>query len=46
MGFVDCVLPAAVRGATGAVTLLDRGTQVMGEIRQGLFQGQDRLFIL
>jgi type IV secretion system protein VirB10 len=45
-GFVDCVLPAAVRGATGAVTLLDRGTQVMGEIRSGLFQGQDRLFIL
>jgi type IV secretion system protein VirB10 len=45
-GFVDCVLPAAVRGATGTITLLDRGTQVMGEIRQGLFQGQDRLFIL
>ncbi len=45
-GFVDCVLPAAVRSATGAVTLLDRGTQVMGEIRSGLFQGQDRLFIL
>lgn len=45
-GFVDCVLPEAVRGATGTVTLLDRGTQVMGEIRQGLFQGQDRLFIL
>jgi type IV secretion system protein VirB10 len=45
-GFVDCVLPAAVRGATGAITLLDRGTQVMGEIRSGLFQGQDRLFIL
>lgn len=46
MGFVDCVLPEAVRGATGQVTLLDRGTQVMGEIRQALFQGQDRLFIL
>lgn len=46
VGFVDCVLPAAVRGATGAITLLDRGTQVMGEIRSGLFQGQDRLFIL
>jgi type IV secretion system protein VirB10 len=46
MGFVDCVLPEDVRGATGTVTLLDRGTQVMGEIRHGLFQGQDRLFIL
>lgn len=46
MGFVDCVLPAEVRGATGTVTLLDRGTQIFGEIRSGLRQGQDRLFIL
>jgi type IV secretion system protein VirB10 len=45
-GFVDCVLPAEVRGATGTVTLLDRGTQIFGEIRSGLRQGQDRLFIL
>jgi type IV secretion system protein VirB10 len=42
MGFVDCVLPQAVRGAT----LLDRGTQIIGEIRSGLLLGQDRLFIL
>ena len=46
MGFVDCVLPAEVQGATGTVTLLDRGTQIFGEIRSGLRQGQDRLFIL
>jgi hypothetical protein len=46
MGFVDCVLPAEVRGATGTVTLLDRGTEIFGEIRSGLRQGQDRLFIL
>jgi type IV secretion system protein VirB10 len=46
MGFVDCVLPSEVRGATGTVTLLDRGTQIFGEIRSGLRQGQDRLFIL
>jgi type IV secretion system protein VirB10 len=46
MGFVTCVLPEAVRGATGTVALLDKGTQVMGEIRSGLMQGQDRLFIL
>ena len=45
-GFVDCTLPAEVRGATGAVTLLDRGTQVFGEIKSGLRQGQNRLFIL
>jgi type IV secretion system protein VirB10 len=46
MGFVNCVLPSEVRGATGTVTLLDRGTQIFGEIRSGLRQGQDRLFIL
>jgi type IV secretion system protein VirB10 len=45
-GFVDCVLPSEVRGATGSVTLLDRGTQIFGEIRSALQQGQDRLFIL
>jgi type IV secretion system protein VirB10 len=45
-GFVKCVLPEAVRSMTGRVTLLDRGTQVLGEIRAGLVQGQDRLFIL
>lgn len=45
-GFVDCVLPAAVQGATGTVTLLDKGTQVFGEIRGGLIQGHNRLFIL
>ena len=45
-GFVKCVLPQAVRGMTGRVTLLDRGTQVLGEVRAGLVQGEDRLFIL
>jgi type IV secretion system protein VirB10 len=46
VGFVDCVLPEEVRSATGTVTLLDRGTQIFGEIKSGLKQGQDRLFIL
>jgi type IV secretion system protein VirB10 len=45
-GFVKCVLPQAVRSMTGQVTLLDRGTQVLGQVRAGLVQGQDRLFIL
>lgn len=45
-GFVTCVLPRAVRGATGAVTLLDRGTKVLGEIQSGLVRGENRLFIL
>lgn len=41
-GFVDCTVPAEVRGATGTVTLLDRGTQVFGEIKSGLREGQSR----
>jgi type IV secretion system protein VirB10 len=45
-GFVDCVIPSEVRSATGTVTLFDRGTQIMGEIRTGLHQGQDRVMIL
>ena len=45
-GFVKCVLPQAVRSMTGRVTLLDRGTQVLGEIRAGLTLGEERLFIL
>jgi len=45
-GFVKCVLPQPIRSMTGAVTLLDKGTQVIGQIQQGLIQGQDRLFIL
>ena len=45
-GFVKCVLPQPVRSMTGTMTLLDKGTQVLGEVREGLVQGQDRLFIL
>jgi type IV secretion system protein VirB10 len=45
-GFVKCVLPEAVRGTTGNVVLLDRGTTVVGEIQSGLSQGQHRAFIL
>lgn len=45
-GLVDCLIPTDVRGATGTVTLLPRGSQVFGEVRSGLHEGQDRLFIL
>jgi type IV secretion system protein VirB10 len=45
-GFVKCVLPEAIRGTTGNVVLLDKGTTVVGEIQQGLTQGQNRVFIL
>jgi type IV secretion system protein VirB10 len=45
-GFVKCVLPEAVRGATGNVVLLDRGTTVVGEIQSSVAQGQHRAFVL
>ena len=45
-GYVKCVLPADVRGTTGNVVLLDRGTTIVGEIQSGLMQGQDRVFVL
>ena len=45
-GYVKCLLPDDVRSTTGNVVLLDRGTIVVGEVRDGLTQGQDRLFVL
>jgi type IV secretion system protein VirB10 len=45
-GFVKCVLPQDIRGATGNVVLLDRGTVVVGEIQKGLQQGDGRVFVL
>ncbi len=45
-GFVSCVIPRDVMSANGRVVLLERGTQVTGEYRGGLKQGQVRLFVL
>lgn len=45
-GYVKCVLPQDVRGATNHVVLLDRGTTVVGEIQRGLQQGDTRVFVL
>lgn len=45
-GFVKCVIPQDIRGTTGNVVLLDKGTQVIGEIQRGLLYGQDRIFVL
>lgn len=45
-GFVKCVLPQDIRGTTGNVVLLDRGTTVVGEIQKGLQQGDARVFVL
>jgi type IV secretion system protein VirB10 len=44
-GFVTCVVPQDITGKTG-ITLLDRGTKVVGEFQGGMRQGQARLFVL
>ena len=44
-GFVTCVIPQDITGKTG-ITLLDRGTKVVGEFQGGMRQGQARLFVL
>jgi type IV secretion system protein VirB10 len=44
-GFVTCVIPQDVQGKTG-LTLLDRGTRVVGEFRGGVRQGVERLFVV
>lgn len=45
-GYVKCVIPRDIRSTTGDVVLLDKGTQVIGEIHSGLMQGQNRIFVL
>ncbi len=44
-GLVTCVVPIDIRGSTGNVVLLDRGTKIVGQIQSGLLQGQNRVFI-
>ena len=44
-GFVTCVIPQDVQGRTG-LTLLDRGTRMVGEFRGGVRQGIERLFVV
>ena len=44
-GFTTCIIPQDVIGKTG-ITLLDRGTKVIGEFHGGMQQGQNRLFVL
>jgi type IV secretion system protein VirB10 len=44
-GLVTCVIPQDVQGRTG-LTLLDRGTRVVGEFRGGVRQGVERLFVV
>ena len=45
-GFVSCVIPRDVMSSNGRVVVLERGTQVTGEYRGGLRQGQVRLNVL
>jgi type IV secretion system protein VirB10 len=44
-GLATCVVPIDIRGTTGNVVLLDRGTKIVGQIQSGLMQGQDRVFV-
>ena len=45
-GFVSCVIPRDVLSDNGQVVLMEKGTQVVGEYRGGLNQGQSRLHVL
>jgi type IV secretion system protein VirB10 len=42
---VTCVVPIDIRGATGSVVLLDAGTKIVGQLQNGLLQGQSRVFV-
>jgi type IV secretion system protein VirB10 len=44
-GLVVCVVPLDIRGTTGNVVLLDRGTRIVGQLQSGLLQGQNRVFV-
>lgn len=44
-GLVDCVVPIDIRGSTGDVVLLDRGTKIVGQMQSGPIQGQNRVFV-
>jgi type IV secretion system protein VirB10 len=45
-GFFSCITPVDVRGSTGAVVLMERGTRIVGEVRSGLGRGSRRLFVV
>jgi type IV secretion system protein VirB10 len=44
-GFVTCVIPQDIFGKTG-LTLLDRGTRVVGQFKGGIRQGVERMFVV
>ncbi|WP_375672932.1 type IV secretion system protein VirB10, partial [Bartonella sp. CL45QHWL] len=45
-GFASCIINRDILSDNGRVVLLDKGTQVIGEYRGGIKQGQSRLFVL
>jgi type IV secretion system protein VirB10 len=45
-GFVSCTIPRDVLSDNGQIVLMEKGTQVVGEYRGGLQQGQTRLHVL
>ena len=45
-GMVSCIVPTDVRGTTGRVVLLPRGTRIVGTIQGNFQQGHQRLFVL
>lgn len=45
-GFFSCVVPVDVRGFTGNVVLMERGTRINGEVRSALARGARRLFVV
>jgi len=45
-GIVTCTTSAEVRGTTGTVTLMGKGTRMVGEYGHAMQQGQERLFVL
>ncbi|MBP2300917.1 type IV secretion system protein VirB10 [Azospirillum picis] len=44
-GLVSCLIPQDVLGKTG-LTLLDRGTRVVGQFHGGVQQGVERMFVV
>jgi type IV secretion system protein VirB10 len=45
-GFFSCITPVDVRGSTGTVVLMERGTRIVGEVRSGMARGSRRLFVV
>ncbi len=45
-GFVTAILPQDIRGATGRVILLEKGTKLFGSMERAMINGLDRQFVL